>query len=119
MSTASKITFGLTCLFTVTSIITVHTLQRLERETLHQGPINDAKRREERKKNPKGTSSGTFGTASSSKPSPNLTDEDKKRKQVFNDNDHKLQQRLTQEYSNKQPLTGQILTQNEEIIKKG
>lgn len=113
MSRASKITFGLTCLFTVTSIITVHSIQRLERETLHQGPINDAKRREDKKKNPKAVGGEQFGTPGVA----TLGADDKKKKQEFNDNDHKLQQRLTKEYSSKQPLTGQILTKDEEIVK--
>lgn len=44
MSTASKITFGLTTIGTIATVLFVHDLQKEERESLHQGPIRDQER---------------------------------------------------------------------------
>ena len=44
MSRASKITFALSCVFTASTVVGVHIVQGLERDTFHQGPIKDAQR---------------------------------------------------------------------------
>lgn len=49
MSRASKITFAASCLITAATVVGVHYVQEMERETLHQGPIKDAKRVEEKR----------------------------------------------------------------------
>lgn len=44
MSTASKVTFGLTCVAAAGSFVFINWSQQLEREALRQGPIKDAAR---------------------------------------------------------------------------
>lgn len=80
MSRASKITFGASCLFALTSIAVVHYVQGLEQETLHQGPIKDAKRMAE-----------------------------KQAKKLRNEEEYRQQQLLTEKYSAIQPLSGDII----------
>ncbi|ODV77640.1 uncharacterized protein CANTADRAFT_92056 [Suhomyces tanzawaensis NRRL Y-17324] len=48
MSTASKVTFGLTCVSAVGAFIFINYSQQLEREAFRQGPIKDAARIEAR-----------------------------------------------------------------------
>ncbi|KAH3902763.1 related to Protein PET117, mitochondrial [Saccharomycodes ludwigii] len=81
MSKASKITLGLSCLISFSTIIGVHYVQELERQTLHGGPIKDAKRMEE-----------------------------KERKRNLNRNDHEMQQELKRKYESVQPLNGDIVS---------
>ncbi|VVT54401.1 uncharacterized protein SAPINGB_P004057 [Magnusiomyces paraingens] len=44
MSTASKVTFGLTCVFSVVVIYGVYDYQNRERQALRLGPVRDAER---------------------------------------------------------------------------
>ncbi|RLV84820.1 hypothetical protein JA9_000443 [Meyerozyma sp. JA9] len=44
MSTASKITLGLSVTFAVSALVGINYLQRIERAALRQGPIKDAER---------------------------------------------------------------------------
>lgn len=81
MSTASKVTFAASCLFAVTSFIYINVEQRLERETLKQGPIKDAERMQKK-----------------------LSE-----KQMANDLEHKEQMVLKEQYEKAQPLTGEII----------
>ncbi|XDT05140.1 PET assembly of cytochrome c oxidase, mitochondrial [Nakaseomyces glabratus] len=96
MSRASKITFGVSCAVTLATIIGVHYVQELERETLHQGPIKDAKRVAEKKKL-----------------MPAGTDE----KKLLNRSEHELQQELRKKYESMQPLSGEVVTQDGERVK--
>ncbi|CCK72766.1 Pet117p KNAG_0L01460 [Huiozyma naganishii CBS 8797] len=104
MSRASKITFGLSCLFTVTAVVGVHMIQDLERDTLHQGPIKDAKRleqkREERRSLP-------------ASPNDKLDDAAREKKRQFNKTDHEMQQELRKKYESIQPLSGEIVTRDQ------
>ncbi|SMN19941.1 similar to Saccharomyces cerevisiae YER058W PET117 Protein required for assembly of cytochrome c oxidase [Maudiozyma saulgeensis] len=113
MSRASKITFALSCVFCVTTVIGVHIVQDMERDTLHQGPIKDAKRVAEKKaakeKEEQKTQKGS--------PIDNLNDAAKQKKRDFNRNDHEFQQALKEKYTAIQPLTGEIITQDGEIVK--
>ncbi|SCV99905.1 LAFE_0B05116g1_1 [Lachancea fermentati] len=99
MSRASKITLGLSCLFTVTTVIGVHIIQDMERETLHQGPIKDAKRMADKKN----------GIAA---------DPQKERKKLFNQSEHEMQQELRKKFESQQPLSGEILTKDGEVVEK-
>ncbi|SCV01829.1 LAME_0G18778g1_1 [Lachancea meyersii CBS 8951] len=96
MSRASKITLGLSCLATAVTVVGVHYVQELERDTLHQGPIKDAKRMAERKA---------------------ALDPEKQRKQMFNKSEHEMQQELRKKYESMQPLSGEILTTNGNEVK--
>ncbi|KAK5962901.1 Pet117p PWA37_005355 [Arxiozyma heterogenica] len=118
MSRASKITFGLTCLFTLTSIIGVHYVQELERDTLHQGPIKDAKRIAEKKKKEteEKARQSTENTSAMKPPTNGLSPEEKEKKRNFNRSDHELQQQLRQKYEKMQPLTGEIVTKDGELV---
>ena len=118
MSRASKITFGVTCLFTLTSIIGVHYVQELERETLHQGPLKDAKRVAEKKKREDDEKAKQLPKNVSVMKSPidGLSPEEREKKRNFNRNDHELQQQLREKYEKMQPLTGKIVTKDGEVI---
>ena len=78
MSTASKVTFGLSCLFAVSTIAGVKYLDFSEREALKQGPIKDQQRLQAKRE---------------------LTD-----KQQFNEADYREQMRLKEFYEQQQPL---------------
>lgn len=112
MSRASKITFALSCVFCVTTVIGVHIVQDMERNTLHQGPIKDAKRVAEKK--------AEKAEEQQIKKSPNsgLDEAAKQKKRNFNKNDHDFQQELKKKYTAIQPLTGEIVTKDGEVVKK-
>lgn len=118
MSRASKITFGVTCLFTLTSIIGVHYVQELERDTLHQGPIKDAKRIAEKKQKEaeEKANESTKNISVMKSPIDGLSPEEKEKKRNFNRNDHELQQQLREKYEKMQPLTGEVVTKDGEVI---
>lgn len=120
MSRAGKITFGVTCLFTLTSIVGVHYIQEMERETLHQGPIKDAKRMADKKKreaegNTQPTQQLPFGVMKS--PNDGLSPEQREKKRNYNKTDHELQQHLREKYEKVQPLSGEIVTKDGEVVK--
>lgn len=94
MSRASKITLGLSCLVTSVTVVAVHIIQDMERETLHQGPVKDAKRVAEKK---------AMNERSE-------TEKDQKR--LFNKNEHEYQLDLRKQYEAVQPLSGDIVTEN-------
>ena len=118
MSRASKITFGVTCLFTLTSIVGVHYVQELERDTLHQGPIKDAKRIAEKKQKEaeEKANESTKNISVMKSPIDGLSPEEKEKKRNFNRNDHELQQQLREKYEKMQPLTGEVVTKDGEVI---
>lgn len=66
-------------------------MQELERDTLHQGPIKDAKRIADRK-----------------------AEMENERKKRFNESEHELQQELRRKYEALQPLSGEVLTKDGE-----
>jgi len=110
MSRASKITFALSSIFCVVTVIGVHIVQDMERDTLHQGPIKDAKRvAEKRAAKEQDQKKGT--------PTDGLTDIAKQKKRDFNKSDHELQQALKEKYTAIQPLTGEIITQDGKVVK--
>lgn len=94
MSRASKITLGLSCVLTTCTIVGVHMVQGMERDTLHQGPIKDAKRVAEKKLEREREQS--------------MADPERERKRQFNKVDHDLQQELRKKYESMQPLSGEI-----------
>lgn len=96
MSRASKITFGVSCLVTLTTVIGVHYVQALERDTLHQGPIKDAQRVAEKKKRMAPASEG---------------------KKLLNQNEHEVQQELRRKYEAIQPLSGEVVTKDGERVR--
>lgn len=82
MSRASKITLGCTLVLAVTSMIGVQYIQDAETELLRQGPIKDAKRMSEKTQ----------------------------RKLLMNQQEHEYQQQLRKQYEEVQPLSGKIIT---------
>ncbi|KAL3232932.1 Uncharacterized protein RNJ44_04848 [Nakaseomyces bracarensis] len=98
MSRASKITFSVCSILTVSTVIGVHYVQAMERDTLHQGPIKDAQRVAEKKR----------------KLMPAATDE----KKLLNRNEHDIQQELRRKYEAVQPLSGEVVTKDGERIEK-
>lgn len=102
MSRASKITLALSCLLTTTTVVGVHIVQDMERQTLHQGPIKDAKRVAEKKL---------------AKEEQNQ-DPSKQRMKLVNKGEHELQQELRKKYEAMQPLSGEVLTKDGEVVKK-
>ncbi|CUS23264.1 LAQU0S09e00870g1_1 [Lachancea quebecensis] len=102
MSTASKITLALSCVVTAATVVGVHYVQELERDTLHQGPIKDAKRMAERR------------AEQSASPGTSTTSAESERKQLFNRSEHELQQELRKKYEAMQPLSGEVLTKDGE-----
>ncbi|QLQ80579.1 hypothetical protein HG537_0D05800 [Torulaspora globosa] len=103
MSRASKITFTLSCLFTAATVVGVHFVQGLERETLHQGPIKDAQRTAARKQQ-------------RLQQQQNELDPAKERQKLANLTEHELQQELRKKYESIQPLSGQIITKDGEVL---
>ena len=104
MSRASKITFAASCLITAATVVGVHYVQEMERETLHQGPINVAKRVEEKRLRK------TNGAAS--------LDPTKERKRYFNMSEHEEQKELRKKYETMQPLSGEVVTKDGEVVKE-
>ena len=101
MSRASKITLGLTTLFTATIVVGVHHVQELERQTLHQGPIKDAQRVAEKKLARQ-----------------NGVDPEKERQRMVNKNEHEYQLELRKKYEQMQPLSGEVRTKDNELIEQ-
>ena len=123
MSRASKITFALSCVFCVTTVVGVHYVQDMERNTLHQGPIKDAKRvaekRAEREAEASASASATSAEAAAAAknaPSSRLDAASKEKKRNFNKSDHELQQALRKKYESIQPLTGEVTTKDGEKV---
>ncbi|KAL6940607.1 hypothetical protein ACO0QE_004517 [Hanseniaspora vineae] len=87
MSRASKITLGCSIAFALTSVVGVHYIQELERDTLHQGPIKDAERLAKRKK------------------------------RLENEQEHQLQLELQKKYKELQPLSGDVQISGTDDIK--
>lgn len=106
MSRASKITFTLSCLFTAVTVVGVHIVQDLERETLHQGPIKDAERTAARKQQQL-QQQAADGVA---------VDPAKERQKLANRSEHELQQELRKNYEAMQPLSGQVVTKDGEVV---
>ncbi|SCU86015.1 LADA_0D11650g1_1 [Lachancea dasiensis] len=96
MSRASKITLALSCVATTATVIGVHYVQELERDTLHQGPIKDAKRQAEKKAS---------------------LDAVKEKKKLFNQSEYEQQIELRKKYEAMQPLSGEVLTKDGERVK--
>ena len=113
MSRASKITFALSCVFCVTTVIGVHIVQDMERNTLHQGPIKDAKRVAEKK-----AERQEEQQQKNKSPNNGLDEAAKQKKRNFNKSDHDFQQELKKKYTAIQPLTGEVVTKDGEIVKK-
>ncbi|QLL32320.1 hypothetical protein HG536_0C04890 [Torulaspora globosa] len=106
MSRASKITFSLSCLFTAATVVGVHFVQGLERETLHQGPIKDARRTAARKQQ----------KLQQQEDESAAVDPDKERQKLANLSEHELQQELRKKYEAIQPLSGQVVTKDGEVV---
>ncbi|RCK55810.1 hypothetical protein Cantr_05526 [Candida viswanathii] len=91
MSTASKITLGLSCSFAVGAFIFINYSQQLERDALRQGPIKDAARQQakllERQQREKEKSS----------------------KQIANELEHMEQNALREQLIKVQPLSEEII----------
>lgn len=102
MSRASKITLGLTTLVSATVVVGVHYMQEMERQTLHQGPIKDAKRVAEKRllKESDGA------------------DPEKQHQKMVNKTEHEYQLELRKKYEEMQPLSGEVRTQDNELVKK-
>ncbi|CAI4060240.1 Pet117p SKDI_05G1350 [Saccharomyces kudriavzevii IFO 1802] len=103
MSRASRITFTVSCLITAATVVGVHYVQEMERETLHQGPIKDAKRVEEKR----------LRNLDGATPS----DPTKERKRYFNMSEHEEQKELRKKYEMMQPLSGEVVTKGGEVVK--
>lgn len=84
MSTASKITLGLSCTFAVGTFIFINYSQQAEREALRQGPIKDAARQQAKLL-------------------------EKSQKQIANELEHKEQIELREKLIKSQPLTNEII----------
>lgn len=89
MSTASKITFGTSCLFAVSAFAFINFNQKLERDALRQGPIKDAARVEAKR-------------------------QEMSSKQRSNDLEHKQQMELKERFEKLQPLSGEIIVADED-----
>ncbi|EAZ63372.2 cytochrome c oxidase assembly factor [Scheffersomyces stipitis CBS 6054] len=85
MSTASKITFGLSCVSAVGAFVFINYSQKLERSALRQGPIKDAARVQAK------------------------LDRDFSKKQRANELEHKEQMELREKYIKLQPLNDEII----------
>lgn len=111
MSRASKITFAVSSILTAVTVVGVHYVQGMERETLHQGPIKDAKRvAEKREQRLKESEKGSGNMA------PAMDDTTKEKKRNFNKKDHELNLELKKRYEEMQPLSGNIVTKDGEIV---
>ncbi|ODV67533.1 cytochrome c oxidase assembly factor [Hyphopichia burtonii NRRL Y-1933] len=92
MSTASKVTFASSCLFAAGSFWFINYSQQAERDALRQGPIKDAARIQAKK------------------------EQEFNKKQKANDEEHKQQLLLKQQYESVQPLAPEII-RGEELEK--
>ncbi|ODV60713.1 Pet117p ASCRUDRAFT_35143 [Ascoidea rubescens DSM 1968] len=96
MSRASKITFALSTLFTVASVVMVYDLQESEREAIAMGPVKDAKRVKEKEED-------------------RLKEQlAKERKKELNRLEHLEQIELKKKYESMQPLSNVTLTAEDE-----
>lgn len=82
MSTASKITLGLSCVFACGSFVFINYSQEVERQALREGPIKDAARLERIREN---------------------------KKLMRNDIEHREQMMLKEKYESVQPLLGDVI----------
>lgn len=87
MSTASKITFGGSCLLAAGTFVGINYLQTSERNSLRQGPIRDAER---------------------------VAAKELSKKQRVNDMEHKEQMELKQKFASVQPLNSDVIQADEE-----
>lgn len=79
-------------------MVGVHIVQNMERDTLHQGPIKDAKRVAEKRQ--KRLDQEQLATS----------DPAKERQKLLNKSEHELQQELRKKYETMQPLSGEVVT---------
>ncbi|RLV90781.1 hypothetical protein JA1_004366 [Spathaspora sp. JA1] len=86
MSTASKVTFGMSCVFAGATFVYINYIHKLEREALRQGPIKDRARMEDK-----------FN-----------------RKQLANKAEHIEQSELREKLIKIQPLSSEIIRGEEE-----
>lgn len=105
MSRASKITFTVSCVLTAATVVGVHIVQGMERDTLHQGPIKDAQRVAAKKQKRLDDEQQRIGI-----------DPEKERKKMFNKSEHELQKELRKRYEAIQPLSGEVVTKDGEVI---
>ncbi|CDR43735.1 CYFA0S12e03752g1_1 [Cyberlindnera fabianii] len=91
MSRASKITLFTSIVATTITVAWVHKVQEEEKQALHQGPIKDAKRMEEKRL---------------------------KKKLLVNQQEHEYQQELRKKFEQIQPLSGKTVTGPEEDSEK-
>lgn len=82
MSTASKITFGCSCVLAAGTFVSINYLQITERKSLRQGPIKDAERMAAKEFN---------------------------KKQRVNDMEHKEQILLQEKFTSVQPLGSEVI----------
>lgn len=87
MSTASKITLGLSCSFALGAFIFINYSQQAEREALRQGPIKDAIRQQAKLQ----------------------LNKEKTQKQLANELEHKEQMELREKLIKSQPLMDEII----------
>ncbi|CAH2351860.1 protein Pet117p, mitochondrial [[Candida] railenensis] len=83
MSTASKVTLAVSCLFAVGSFVGINYLQKAEQAAIRQGPIKDAAR---------------------------IAQKEKTRKQILNEQEQKMQLELKEKFEKLQPLKEEIIT---------
>ncbi|EMG45535.1 hypothetical protein SBY92_004964 [Candida maltosa Xu316] len=93
MSTASKITLGLSCTFAVGTFIFINYSQQLEREALRQGPIKDAARQQAK-----------------------LLEKERSQKHIANELEHQEQKELREKLMKSQPLNAEIITGEEGVV---
>lgn len=85
MSTASKVTFGASCLFAAGAFAFINYSQKLERDALRQGPIKDAARMQAKR------------------------DAEMTKKQLANDREYRDQTLLREKLESIQPLSPEII----------
>ncbi|ODQ63063.1 petite colonies protein [Nadsonia fulvescens var. elongata DSM 6958] len=108
MSTASKVTFGVTCLVSAMTVVGVHFVQALEREALHQGPIKDAERLRLKAAQRSAVDNGE------------ISEEEFKRlqKRMVREEEHEVQKQLRAQYEAVQPLTGEVVVDEKGTVNK-
>ncbi|AGO11699.1 AaceriADL076Wp [[Ashbya] aceris (nom. inval.)] len=99
MSRASKITLALCTIASAATVVTVHLVQEMERDALKQGPIKDAQRTAEKR-------------------AERDADPEAARKKMFNASEHELQQELRRKYAALQPLSGEVVTQDGDVVER-
>ncbi|AMD19997.1 HCL154Cp [Eremothecium sinecaudum] len=106
MSRTSKIVLAASCLVSAATIMGVHIVQEMERDVLRQGPIKDAKRVAEKKSARERAAAGEVSAAEA----------EKERKRLFNAAEHQMQLELRKKYDQLQPLSGEIVTKDGEVV---